>query len=115
MMAAPPLKTIGALCSQNTSDTSSRKECEKDGTNKTVYYEGDDAIASHQKSMFLVQSYISQEEGQTTMVDNVCMEAPAQVKQNATESTAAPIQVTTHTYNSMDTDTKNNYEEGNGG
>ena len=59
----PGLKTIGALCSQNTSDTSSRKECKKDSANKTVHDWGDDAISSHQKYMFLVQSQFGQEEG----------------------------------------------------
>ena len=58
MMAAPPLKTIGALCSQNTSDTSSRKECENDGAGKPLHDEEDDYIASQQKSIFLVQSHL---------------------------------------------------------
>ena len=49
------------------------------------------------------------------MVDNVSMASPAHVTQNTTESTAAPTQVTTHTRNSMDTYTKNIYEEENGG
>ena len=106
--AAPGLKIIGTSCSQNTSDTSSRKQCENDGADKPVHDEGDDAIASQQKSMFLVQSHIFQEEGQTTMVDNVSMEDPSQVTHNTTESTAAPTQVTTHTHNSMNTYTKNN-------
>ena len=43
--AAPSLKTIGASRSHNTSDTSSRKECEKDGADTPVHDEGDDAIA----------------------------------------------------------------------
>ena len=47
---------------------SSRKECEKDGSNNLVHDERDDAIESHQRSMFLVQSYIVQEERRTTMV-----------------------------------------------
>ena len=49
---APALKTIGASCSHNTSDTFSRKECKKDGANKPVHDEGDDTITSHQKFMF---------------------------------------------------------------
>ena len=68
MMESPSLKIIGALLSQNTSNTSSRRDFEKNGTNKQVQDEGDDAIASHQKSMFLVQSHLVQEEGQTKMV-----------------------------------------------
>ena len=55
-MAAPELKTIGASCSQNTSNTSSRKYFKKDGANKPFYDEVDDAIVSHQKSM----SYLDQ-------------------------------------------------------
>ena len=97
MVAAPILKTIGALGSQNTSDTSSKKECKNYGADNPVHDEGDDAIISHQKYMFLVQSNIGQEEGRTKRVDNVSMSAPAQVTQNTTESTAAPTQVTTHT------------------
>ena len=62
------LKMVGILCSQNNSNTSSIKESEKDGTDKPVHDEGDDHIASHQKSMFLVQSHLGQEEGRTTMV-----------------------------------------------
>ena len=61
---------IGASRSQNTSDTSSVKGCKKDGTNKTVHDEMDDAIALHHKSMFLVQYHIGQEEGRTTMVES---------------------------------------------
>ena len=57
-MAAPALNMIGASRSQNISDISSRKECEKDGAGKPVHDEGDNAIASHQKSMFLVQSHL---------------------------------------------------------
>ena len=83
MVSDPALKIIGASRSHNTSDTSPRKECEKDA-DKPVHDEGYDAIASHQKSMFLVQSHIGQEEGRTTMVDNVSMAAPAQVTQNTT-------------------------------
>ena len=41
---------------------SSRKECKNDGAGKPVHDEGDDAIASHQESMFLVQSRLGQEE-----------------------------------------------------
>ena len=44
------LKTIGSLWSHNISDTSSRKECEKDGADKPVHDELDDSIVSHQKS-----------------------------------------------------------------
>ena len=36
---------IDTLCSQNNSDTPSKKECEKDGTNMPVHDEEDDAIA----------------------------------------------------------------------
>ena len=43
--ADPALKHIGDLCSQNTSDTFSRKYCEKDGVGEPVHDEGDDAIA----------------------------------------------------------------------
>ena len=60
MVASPALRTIGTALSQNTSNTYSRKVCEKDGTNNPVHDEGDDAIASHQKSMFLVQSHLGQ-------------------------------------------------------
>ena len=66
--AAPTLKAIGNSCSQNTSNTSSRKECEKDGAKNSVHDEGADAIESHHKSMFLVQPYFGQEEGRTTIV-----------------------------------------------
>ena len=54
------VKTIGTLCSQNTSDTSSRKKCEKDGARKPVHDKGDDSIASHQESMILVQLHLGQ-------------------------------------------------------
>ena len=107
---APSLKTIGALRSQSTSDTSSRKECEKYGADKPVHDEGYDAIVSHHKSMFLVHSHLFQEEGRTIMVVDVSMASPLQVTQNTTESIAPPTQVTTHTCNSMDIDNKNNYE-----
>ena len=43
------------------------------------------------------------------------MAAPEKVTHNNTESTADPTQVTTHTQNSMDTDTLTNYEEENVG
>ena len=82
--AAPALNMIGVLRSQSTSNTSSRKECEKDGANNLFHDEGDDAIASHQKSMFLVQSHLGQEQGQTKMVDDVSMAAQAQVTPNTT-------------------------------
>ena len=49
------------------------------------------------------------------MIDNESMASPAQVTQNTTGSTASPTQVTTHTQNSTDTNTKNNYEDENGG
>ena len=75
----PAQKTIVHLCLHNTSNTFSKKECKKDGACNPVHDEWHDAIASHQISMFLVQSHIGQEEGQTTMVDNVLMEWPAQV------------------------------------
>ena len=71
MVSSSALKTIGALRSRNTSNTSSRKECKYYGAYKSVHYGGDDAIASQHKSMFSVQSHISQEVGQTTMVDNL--------------------------------------------
>ena len=77
--AAPALNKIGALLSQNTSNTSFIKVCENDGADDPVHDEGYDAIASHQTSIFLVQSRLGQEEGRTTMVDNVSMAAPAQV------------------------------------
>ena len=64
MVEAPALKMIGASRSYNTPNTFYRKKCEKGGTNKSVRDEGDDAIASHHKSMFLVQSHIVKEEGQ---------------------------------------------------
>ena len=108
MLAYPALKTIDASRPQNTPNTSSRKVCEKDGANKPVHDEGDDAIASHQRYMFLVQSHLVQEQEQTKIIDNVSMAAPAKVIQNTMVSTASPIQVTTHTQNSTDTDTKNN-------
>ena len=49
---------------------------------KPVCDEGEDDILSHQKSMFLVQSYLGREEGQTTMMDNASMPPPAQITQN---------------------------------
>ena len=61
IVASPALKIIGNSCSHNTSYTSSRKECEKDSADKPVHDEGDGAVVSHQKSMFLVQSHLSQE------------------------------------------------------
>ena len=66
-MAAPGIKIIGASCSHNTSNTSSRKECEKYCADKPVHDEVDYAIASHHKSMFLVQFHIFQEDGQTML------------------------------------------------
>ena len=42
--STPGLNMVGALCSQNTSKTFSRKECEKAGADKPVHDEGDDAI-----------------------------------------------------------------------
>ena len=67
----PILKTIGTLCSQNTYDTSYRKEHEKDGADKPVHDDGDDAISLHQKSM----SHIGKEEGKT-MAETPSREAP---------------------------------------
>ena len=67
--AAAALKIIRASRSQNTSDTSFRKECENYSANNPIHDEGDDAIVSHQKSMFLVQSHLGQEEGRTKMVE----------------------------------------------
>ena len=63
--------------------------------------------------MFLVQSYLGQEEGQTTMVDNVLMTAPAQTSHNTMELTASATQVTNHIQKITDTDTENNYEDEN--
>ena len=60
--SAPVLKTIGASCSRNTSDTSSRINFKKDGSDKSVHDDINDSIASHQKSILLVQSNIGQEE-----------------------------------------------------
>ena len=54
MVVSTALKMIGALRSHNTYDTPSRKVCKKDGADKPLHDEGDYAIASHQKSMFLV-------------------------------------------------------------
>ena len=84
--------------------------CEKDGAYNPVHNEVNDAIVSHQKSAFLVQSRIFQEEGETKMIDNSSMASPAQVTLNTTISTAYPAQVTNITRNSMNTDTKNNYK-----
>ena len=56
----PGLKTIDASYSQNTSNTSSREECEKDGADTPVHDEVDDAIVPHHKYMFLFQSHIVQ-------------------------------------------------------
>ena len=105
------LKTIGALHSRNTSDTFSRKGCENDGAYKPVHDEGDDAITSQHKDMFLVHSNIGPKEGQTKIADNISKSVQAQVTYNTTEYTADPPQVTTHTPNSMDTDTKHNYKD----
>ena len=63
MVAAPALKNVGALNPHNTSDTSCRKQCKKDGFEKPLHDEGDDSIPSHQKFMFSVQSHLGQEEG----------------------------------------------------
>ena len=63
-----PKNNIGALRSQNTSDTSSRKEYDKFSANNPVHYEGDYDIVSHHKSIFLVQFHIGQEEGRKKMV-----------------------------------------------
>ena len=90
MVAAPALKMIGNLRSQNTSDTSFRKECKEGGANKPVRDEGDDSIASHHKYMFLIRSNIGQEEGRTKMLDNLLMADPAQVSQNTMVSIAPP-------------------------
>ena len=59
--ATPALRTIGSSLSKNTSNISSRKEWEKYGDNEPVHDEGDNFIASHKKSMFLVQSCLVQE------------------------------------------------------
>ena len=40
------------------------------------------------------------------MVDNLLMSSPAQATQNTGESRASSTQVTIHTHNSTDTDTK---------
>ena len=70
-MESNGLKMIGALRSQNTSNTSSRKDYEKADANMPVYDEGDDAIASQNKSM----SHLGHEEGQK-MVDTPSRESP---------------------------------------
>ena len=49
------------------------------------------------------------------MVSSLLMAETAQVAQNTTESTASPTEVTNHTHNSKDKETKNNYEDENGG
>ena len=98
--ASTTQKMIGALCSQNNSNTSSIKQCKKDGSGEPVRDEVDDAISSHQKSIFLVQSRLGQEEGQTTMVDSGSMAAPATVTIG-----------TNHTQNTMDTPFKNNFDK----
>ena len=56
-------KNIGPSISHNNFDTSSKKECKKDGSKKPSHDEGDDDIASHQKYMFLVHSHLGQEYG----------------------------------------------------
>ena len=81
---------IDSLCSQNNYGTYSRKYFKKDIARKRVHNEGDDSIVSQQKSVFLVQSHLVQEEGQTKMIDHTSMSAPAQVTHNNTVSTAAP-------------------------
>ena len=43
------------------------------------------------------------------------MAAPEKVTQNTTGSTSSPTQVTTHTHNIMNTDTKNNQQDENVG
>ena len=48
------------------------------------------------------------------MVSSLLMAETAQVAQNTTESTASPTEVTNHTHNSKDKETKNNYEDENG-
>ena len=99
-MADPALKMIGASHSQNNSDKSSRKECDKDSSNKPVHDEEYGAILSHHKSMFLVQSHLVQEEGRTTILDNVSMEAHVQVTIG-----------TNHTHNTKDIPSKNNFDK----
>ena len=83
--AYPKIKIIRSLWSQNTSNISSRKYCKKYGANKPVHDEVDYAIVSHQKSKFLVESNLIQEEGRTTIVDNLSKEYPAQATQNSME------------------------------
>ena len=90
MVASATTIMIEAFCSHDTSDTSSRKLFKKDGADNPLHDEVDYSIASHQKSVFLVQSHLVQEEGQTKMIDNTSMSAPAQVTHNNTVSTAAP-------------------------
>ena len=63
---------IGALSSQNTYNTSSRKECNKDSAGKPVHDEGYDDIASHQESMFSVKSRLGKEQGQKKNMDSWC-------------------------------------------
>ena len=84
MVAAPALKHIGDSRSQITYDKSSRKQCEREGADKPLHDEVDDAISSHQISIFLFQSHLVQEKRQTKMVDNVSMAPPTQVTQNTT-------------------------------
>ena len=57
----PEIKTIGDSLSHNTSNTSFKKECKKYSANNPVHDDGDYSIASHQKSMFIVQLHIVQD------------------------------------------------------
>ena len=49
MVASPAIQIICASRSHNTSNTSSREVCKKDGVKKPLHDEGGDNIASNQK------------------------------------------------------------------
>ena len=89
MVASPALKTIGTSRAYNTSDTTSMKECQKDRSDKPVHDEGYDAFASHQKYMFLVQSYIGQEYGRTRMVAAPALETIGAFPSKNTSNTSS--------------------------
>ena len=72
----PVIKRICTLRSLNTLDTYSRKEYEKDSANTPVHDEVDYSIVSHNKSTFLVQSHLGQEEG-GEMVRTLSTAAPS--------------------------------------
>ena len=98
--ASPALKMIYSTRSYNTSHTSYRKQCKKDGTNELVHDEGDDAVLSHQISTCLVQSRLSQEERQTTTVNILLMADPT------------PLTIgTKHTQITTGTSSKDNFDQ----